>query len=98
MGTDQAAHGREQVAGMIRYLHEQAFDAHPELKCLLVDGEKAAIEADFVGKHVAEFAGKPATGKEVRVPYSVVYDLVGEQIAALRIYMSLDAIIRQLDN
>jgi predicted ester cyclase len=98
MGTDQEAHGRDQVVGMIRYLHEQAFDAHPEIKCLLVDGEKAALEADFVGTHVAEFGGKPATGKEIRVPYSVVYDLEGEQISALRIYLSLDAIIRQLEN
>jgi predicted ester cyclase len=97
MGTDLEAHGRDQVVGMIRYLHEQAFDAQPQLKCMLVDGEKSAIEADFVGKHVAEFAGKPATGKEIRVPYSVVYDLEGEQIAALRIYMSMDAIIRQLE-
>jgi predicted ester cyclase len=98
MGTDQEAHGRDQVAGVIRYLHEQAFDAHPQLKCLLVDGEKSAIEADFVGKHVGEFAGKPATGKEIRVPYSVVYDLEGERIAALRIYMSLDDIVRQLED
>ena len=98
MGTDQEAHGRDRVAGLIRYLHEQAFDAQPQLKCLLVDGEKSAIEADFVGKHIAEFAGKPATGKEIRVPYSVVYDLEGEQIAALRIYMSMDAIIRQLED
>src|SRR5215468_5794323 len=73
MGTDQEAHGREQVVGMIRYLHEQTFEAHPQIKCLLVDGERAAVEADFVGRHVAEFAGKPATGKEIRVPYSVVY-------------------------
>jgi predicted ester cyclase len=86
MGTDQEAHGRDQVAGLIRYLHEQAFDAHPQLKCLLVDGERAALEADFVGRHVGEFASIPPTGREIRVPYSVVYDLEGEQIAALRIY------------
>lgn len=97
MGTDQEAHGRDQVVGLIRYLHEGAFDARPQLKCLLVDGEKSALEADFVGTHIAEFAGIPATGKEIRVPYSVVYDLEGEQIAALRIYMSLDAITRQLE-
>jgi len=97
MGTDQQAHGRDEVVGLIRYLHEQAFDAHPQIKSLLVDGERAAIEADFVGRHIAEFAGKPATGKEIRVPYSVVYDLEGEQITALRIYMTMDAILRQLD-
>jgi predicted ester cyclase len=98
MGTDQAAHGRDQIEGMIRYLHQQAFDAHPELKCLLVDGERAALEADLVGTHVAEFAGKPATGKEIRVPYSVVYDLEGERIAALRIYMPMDTLLRQLED
>lgn len=98
MGTDQEAHGRDQVVVMIRYLHEQAFDAHLQLKCLLVDGEKTAIEADFVGKHVAEFAGKPATGKDIRVPYSVVYDLEGDQVATLRIYGLLDGIMRQLED
>jgi len=98
MGSDQEAHGRDQVVAMIRYLHEQAFDAHPQLKCLLVDGEKTAIEADFVGKHVAEFAGKPATGKDIRVPYSVVYELEGEQVATLRIYGLLDGIMRQLED
>jgi predicted ester cyclase len=98
MGTEQEAHGRDQVAGLIRYLHERAFDAQAQIKCLLVDGERAALEADFVGRHIAEFGGIPATGKEIRVPYSVVYDLEGEQIAALRIYMSLDAIIRQLED
>jgi predicted ester cyclase len=98
MGTDQEAHGRDHVVALIRYLHEQAFDAHPQLKCLLVDGERSALEADFVGTHVAEFAGKPATGKEIRVPYSVVYELEGEHIKALRIYLSLDAIIRQLED
>jgi hypothetical protein len=41
MGTDQQAHGRDQIAGLIRYLHEQAFDAHPQVKSLLVDGERA---------------------------------------------------------
>jgi predicted ester cyclase len=98
VGTDQEAHGRDQVVGMIRYLHEQAFAAQPQIKCLLVDGEKSALEAEFVGKHIAEFAGQPASGKEIRVPYSVVYDLEGEQIAALRIYGLVEGIIRQLGN
>jgi predicted ester cyclase len=98
IGTDQEAHGRDEVAGMIRYLHEQAFDANPQIKCLLVDGERAALEADFVGRHIAEFAGKPATGKEIRVPYSVVYDLEGDQITALRIYQLMDGILHQLED
>ena len=57
---------------------------------------KAAVEVDFVGKHVGEFYGIAATGREVRVPYSVVYDLEGEKIKALRIYMPTDVLLEQL--
>ena len=32
------AEGRQAVEAMIRYLHEQAFDANPELKQMTVDG------------------------------------------------------------
>jgi steroid delta-isomerase-like uncharacterized protein len=96
IGTDQEAHGPAAVEATIRYLHEQAFDAHPELKCLMVDGERAALEADFVGTHVGEFLGNSATGKHVRVPYSVVYDLEGDRVKTLRIYMSMDALLRQV--
>src|SRR5512135_526544 len=83
-GTDQRAVGREAAGQLIRYVHEGAFDARPELKSLLVDEGKAAIEADFVDTHTGEFAGLAAT--PVRVPYSVVYDLRDDQISALRIY------------
>jgi hypothetical protein len=46
-GTDQRADGREAAAQLIRYVHEGAFDARMELKNLLADDGKAAIEADF---------------------------------------------------
>jgi hypothetical protein len=48
--------GREAAGQLIRYVHEGAFDARPELKSLLVDEGKAAIEADFVVTHAGEFA------------------------------------------
>ena len=95
-GTDQRADGREAAGQLIRYVHEGAFDARMELKNLLADDGKAAIEADFVGIHVAEFGGIQATGRAVRVPYSVVYDLRGEKISALRIYFPMGLLIEQL--
>jgi len=95
-GTDQRAAGREAAGQLIRYVHEGAFDARMELKSLLVDAGKAAIEADFVGTHIAEFAGLQATGREVRVPYSVVYDLQDDKISALRIYFPMGLLMEQL--
>src|SRR5438067_6305664 len=86
VGSGQTAQGRAAVEGMIRYVHEQAFDARAEIKSLMVDGSRAALEADFVGRHIAEFAGVAGTGRDIRVPYSVHYDLEGSRIKALRIY------------
>jgi predicted ester cyclase len=97
-GTDQRAEGRDAAGQLIRYVHEGAFDAQMELKNLLTDDGKAAIEADFVGTHTGEFAGIPATGRAVRVPYSVVYDLSGDQISALRIYFPMSLLIEQLSS
>jgi predicted ester cyclase len=95
-GTDQRASGRDAAEQLIRYVHEVAFDARPELKNLLTDDGKAAIEADFAGTHTGEFAGIPATGRDVRVPYSVLYDLRGDKISALRIYFPMGRLIDQL--
>jgi predicted ester cyclase len=88
VGAGLSAQGRADVEGFIRSAHEQAFDGRPELKSLIVspDGRRAAVEVDFVGRHTAEFAGIPATGRDVRVPYSVHYDLTDRGISALRIY------------
>jgi steroid delta-isomerase-like uncharacterized protein len=97
-GTGQRAEGRQAVAEFVRNLHRSAFDAYAELKNLLVDEGKAAIEADFVGTHTGEFAGVQATGRTVRVPYSVVYDLVGDKIARLRMYFPVSLLVEQLTN
>ena len=72
--------------------------ARPEVKSLIVDGDRAALEADFVGRHIGEFAGVAATGRELRVPYSVVYDLAGGRIKALRIYGLASDLVRLLSD
>jgi predicted ester cyclase len=82
----QQIQGRDAVAGAIVELHDQTFDARPEVTTLLVGEGTAALEAVFVGTHTGEFAGIPATGREVAVPYAVYYDLAAGEITALRIH------------
>ncbi len=96
VGTDQRARGAEATEQAIRFMHEVAFDAVPEVTNVLVDNHGAAGEAIFVGTHVGEFAGIPATGNPVRVPYSVFYDLDAGRITALRIYMPMDQLVSQI--
>jgi len=97
VGTDQGAEGPDAAEAWINYLHQQAFEARPELKNMIIGDDRAAVEVDFVAKHVGEFGGIAATGREVRVPYSVVYDLEGEKIKALRIYnLTTDVLLKQI--
>ena len=92
----QTIQGREEVAEFIRWLHQDAFDARPEIKAVLVEGEKAVLEASFVGRHTGEFFGVPASHRDVNVPYAVVYDVRGDLIAELRFYMPINALMEQI--
>jgi predicted ester cyclase len=96
MGTGQPARGPEAAEQAIRFLHEVAFDAKPEIANIMVDESGAPLEARFVGRHVGEFAGVGATDNAVRVPYSVFYDISDGAITALRIYMPMDQLLAQI--
>lgn len=96
MGTGQEVKGKQAVEQFIRAFHEQAFDAHPILKTTMVSDGIAAIEMDFVGTHTGEFGGVPASGQSVDVPYAVVYEIENDTIAALRLYMPMDVLFKQI--
>jgi predicted ester cyclase len=96
VGTDQRVQGAEPAEQAIRFLHEVAFDARPEISNVLVDAAGAAIEATFVGTHIGEFAGIAATGSAVRLPYSAFYELDAGKITALRLYMPMDQLAAQI--
>ena len=96
MATGDEHRGVEALAGMLHYIYHVAFDAKAELKNLVIDDGKAVLEADFVGKHIAEFAGVPATGKTVRVPLCVSYDVVDGKITRGRVYFEVPAFLKQV--
>jgi steroid delta-isomerase-like uncharacterized protein len=96
METGDQIHGRVAVRDFIVTLHSQVFDASPELGNLTTTEGVAAIESVFVGTHIAEFAGIPATGAAVRLPYSVFYDISAGKIDALRAYFPILALVQQL--
>ena len=96
MASGEEHRGVEALAGMLHYIYHVAFDAHAEMKNMIVSDGKAVLEADFVGKHIAEFAGVPATGKMVRVPLCVVYDLERDQIKRGRVYFEVPAFLKQV--
>lgn len=94
--TGETTHGRDAVVNLIDYLHQIAFAATPEFAPTVVTEDRAMLEAVFVATHTGEFAGIAPTHRPVRVPYTVAYDLPGDEITALRVYLSMDVLIRQL--
>jgi steroid delta-isomerase-like uncharacterized protein len=96
MGTGVEHHGPEAVGKMLAYFYSVAFDATAEMKNLIYGENGATAEFDLVGKHIGEFAGIPATGKDVRIPLCVNYDLENNQIKRARIYMEMPVLMRQL--
>jgi steroid delta-isomerase-like uncharacterized protein len=96
MATGDEYKGTEGVRQMLDFVYHVAFDAHAETKNLIFSDGKAVLEGDFVGKHIGEFAGIAATGKQVRVPLCVVYDLENDRIKRGRVYMELPVLMKQL--
>ena len=81
---------------MLDYIYHQAFDATAEFRSRICGEDQAVVEGDFVGTHIGEFAGIPATGRQVRVPLCVVYDLESGEIKRARVYFELPVLMRQL--
>lgn len=96
MATGQEHHGPEGVLELLNYFYRIAFDADAEVKNTIFADGKAVLEAHFVGKHIGEFAGIPATNKQVRVPLCVVYDLQNDQIKRGRVYFEMPVLLQQL--
>ena len=96
MATGETCQGPAAVQGMLHYLYHVAFEATVETRVMLFGEDHAMFEGDFVGKHTGDFAGIPATGKDVRVPICVVYDIAHDQITHARVYFEIPALLQQL--
>ena len=96
MGTDRTVRGRAAARQLIDFIHAQAFKTAIKVNTIVCGEAQALVEAEFVGTHIGDFEGVPASHRHVRVPYAVVYDVANRQITALRIYFPLDLLLRQL--
>jgi|SRR4051794_32840897 ketosteroid isomerase-like protein len=96
MESGEEVRGRDNVREEIASKHHRQFEATPELRSFVCGDGIAQLEAVFVARHVDTFAGIPATGAQVRVPYMMAYDVDGDRITALRAYLSDLAIVAQL--
>ena len=96
MGTGQHARGRAEVEGLLEFFYHLAFDAKAEIKNVVVEDDRAVVEADFAGRHIGEFGDLKASGKSVRVPLCVSYSVRHGKISSAHVYFETDALRKQI--
>ena len=96
MATGEERRGPQAVQAMLHFFYHQAFDAGAKTRHLVVGEGVAVLEAEFVGRHIGEFAGVAPTGETVSVPLAVVYDLADGAIVEGRIYFEVPAFLAQV--
>lgn len=94
--TGEETKGPNAVRDMLNYVYHVAFDADYPNPNLVCDGNRAVLEGMFIGKHIGEFAGIPGTGKDVKVPLCVYYELENDKIKRAHIYWMVPALFAQL--
>jgi predicted ester cyclase len=83
---------------MLHYIYHVAFDAKAEVINTVITEDHALLEANIVGKHIGEFAGIPATNKQVNFPVCVCYDLENGLVKNARVYIVMDVLMKQLNS
>jgi ketosteroid isomerase-like protein len=96
METGEQVRGRDAVRDHIVAMHTRSFEAHPELVSLVTGDGVVLLEAVFAGRQVGTWEGVPSSGRDVRVPYAMAYDVAGGSITALRAYLPIAQLRAQL--
>ena len=94
MGSGQEFRGLAAINRMFDYFYEQAFGAIYEVKHTVIAAGEAVCEMELAGRQLMEVGGVAPTGREVRVPFCVVYELADDLIRRARVYFEVDALRR----
>ena len=96
MDTGQEHRGPQGILQMLNDFYHGTFEADVETTNTIFADGQALVEGYVVGKHTGTFAGVPATGKDVRMPICVVYDLENDKIKRGRVYVASGVFFQQV--
>jgi len=96
MPTGEEYHGRDDIAKHLAAFYHGSLTARADVVSMIFSGNRALLEATVVGKHTGDFAGIPATGRDVSVPLAVSYEMEGDKIKRARIYLMVNVLIAQI--
>ena len=96
MPTGEEIRGRDAIAKHLDGFYNKSLTAHAEVVSSIFADNKGLLEALVVGTHTGEFGGIAATGKSVRVPLAVSYEVEGGLIKRARIYLMANVLFEQI--
>ncbi|MGK2961910.1 MAG: ester cyclase [Gemmatimonadaceae bacterium] len=96
MPSGEEIRGRDAIAKHINGFYHGALDARAEVVNSVFGENEGLLEALVVGKHTGVFAGIPATGRDVRVPIGVAYEVEDGLIKRARIYLMVNVLLQQI--
>ena len=94
--TGEEIRGRAAIAEHLDAFYHKSFTAHAEIVSSIFGDNRGLLEAVVVGKHTGNFGGIPPTGKDIRVPLAVSYELENGLIKRARIYLMANILFDQI--
>ncbi len=98
MPSGEVISGRAAIARHLEGFYHGALDARAEVVNAVFGEGEGVLEALVVGRHSGIFSGIAATGREVRVPLSVAYELENGLIQKARIYLMVNVLVAQISD
>lgn len=96
VSTCESHIGADAIRAWFRDKHGAALDVEFERSDVIVEGSRAVQAGHLVGTHVGEYLGVPGSGKPVRIPLVVLYDIADGKIVHADVHMSAYSFLRQV--
>ena len=94
--TGEEMRGRKTIDEHLKAFYHGSLTADAQVVGSIFSENQGLLEAIVIGKHTGDFAGIPATGRDVRVPLAVSYDMENGLIKRARIYLMVNVLINQI--
>jgi predicted ester cyclase len=89
--------GRAAVEALLREFFVVGFpNARCEVQCVVASEEGVAFEITLYGRQDGSFLSIPPTGREVRLPMTIMSVFDGSQVRRLSLYYDAGTLLRQL--
>ena len=96
IGMDIKATGPAAIEAAANMFYGEVFDMRSEVLNVIIGESGGVAEYDLVGKHIGNFCGVAATGRTVNVRCVSIYDVVGDEITGLRMFLPVSLILEQI--